>query len=150
MQRYVDDRINDRNNQFTNINDQITNMAEKITNINTQINQIQTTNQQNNGLEHKFTAIENKISTINHKFNQLDSKFERGLAAANALSGLVLPQVVGKVSISAAVGGYGSRNAIAAGFGYTPKANITLKSGIAANSGKNSKISYHAGVGWVF
>ncbi|EDJ91108.1 YadA-like family protein [Haemophilus influenzae] len=34
---------------------------------------------------------------------------------ANALSGLVLPQVVGKASFSAAVGGYGSRNAVAIG-----------------------------------
>ncbi|HHF1397544.1 TPA: YadA C-terminal domain-containing protein, partial [Haemophilus influenzae] len=57
-------------------------------------------------------------------------KLERGLAAANALSGLELPQVVGKASFSAAVGGYGSCNAMAIGVGYTLKANIKLKSGI--------------------
>ncbi|HHF4137739.1 TPA: YadA-like family protein [Haemophilus influenzae] len=38
--------------------------------------------------------------------------------------------MVGKASFSAAVGGYGSCNAMAIGVGYTPKANITLKSGI--------------------
>lgn len=41
-------------------------------------------------------------------------------------------------------------NAVAIGVGYTPKANITLKSGIAVNAGKNSKISYQMGAGWVW
>ncbi|PRK20290.1 YadA-like family protein [Haemophilus influenzae] len=41
-------------------------------------------------------------------------------------------------------------NAVAIGVGYTPKANITLKSGIAVNAGKNSKISYQMGADWVW
>ncbi|HHF0978637.1 TPA: YadA-like family protein [Haemophilus influenzae] len=40
--------------------------------------------------------------------------------------------------------------AVAIGVGYTPKANITLKSGIAVNAGKNSKISYQMGASWVW
>ncbi|MCK9139882.1 YadA-like family protein [Haemophilus influenzae] len=101
-------------------------------------------------LQTQVYNFQSDFNELNGKLGKLDSKLERGLAAANALSGLVLPQVVGKASFSAAVGGYGSRNAVAIGVGYTPKANITLKSGIAVNAGKNSKISYQMGAGWVW
>lgn len=101
-------------------------------------------------LQTQVHNFQSDFHELNGKLGKLDSKLERGLAAANALSGLVLPQVVGKASFSAAVGGYGSRNAVAIGVGYTPKANITLKSGIAVNAGKNSKISYQMGAGWVW
>ncbi|WP_434103517.1 YadA-like family protein [Haemophilus influenzae] len=101
-------------------------------------------------LQTQVHNFQSDFNELNGKLGKLDSKLERGLAAANALSGLVLPQVVGKASLSAAVGGYGSRNAVAIGVGYTPKANITLKSGIAVNAGKNSKISYQMGAGWVW
>ncbi|WP_257008089.1 YadA-like family protein [Haemophilus influenzae] len=101
-------------------------------------------------LQTQVHNFQSDFNELNGKLGKLDSKLERGLAAANALSGLVLPQVVGKASFSAAVGGYGSRNAVAIGVGYTPKANITLKSGIAVNAGKNSKISYQMGAGWVW
>ena len=101
-------------------------------------------------LQTQVHNFQSDFNELNGKLGKLDSKLERGLAAANALSGLVLPQVVGKASFSAAVGGYGSRNAEAIGVGYTPKANITLKSGIAVNAGKNSKISYQMGAGWVW
>ena len=101
-------------------------------------------------LQTQVHNFQSDFNELNGKLGKLDGKLERGLAAANALSGLVLPQVVGKASFSAAVGGYGSRNAVAIGVGYTPKANITLKSGIAVNAGKNSKISYQMGAGWVW
>lgn len=101
-------------------------------------------------LQTQVHNFQSDFNELNGKIGKLDSKLERGLAAANALSGLVLPQAVGKASFSAAVGGYGSRNAVAIGVGYTPKANITLKSGIAVNAGKNSKISYQMGAGWVW
>ncbi|HHV6871789.1 TPA: YadA-like family protein, partial [Haemophilus influenzae] len=101
-------------------------------------------------LQTQVHNFQSDFNELNGKIGKLDSKLERGLAAANALSGLVLPQVVGKASFSAAVGGYGSRNAVAIGVGYTPKANITLKSGIAVNAGKNNKISYQMGAGWVW
>ncbi len=101
-------------------------------------------------LQTQVHNFQSDFNELNGKLGKLDSKLERGLAAANALSGLVLPQVVGKASFSAAVGGYGSRNAVAIGVGYTPKENITLKSGIAVNAGKNSKISYQMGAGWVW
>ncbi|HHF4273131.1 YadA-like family protein [Haemophilus influenzae] len=94
--------------------------------------------------------LQSDFNELNGKLGKLDSKLERGLAAANALSGLVLPQAIGKAIFSAAVGGYGSRNAVAIGVGYTPKENITLKSGIAVNAGKNSKIFYQMGAGWVW
>lgn len=101
----------------------------------------------------KLGTLQTQVHNFQSDFNELNGKLgklERGLAAANALSGLVLPQAVGKASFSAAMGGYGSRNAVAIGVGYTPKANITLKSGIAVNAGKNSKISYQMGAGWVW
>ncbi|QEQ63076.1 adhesin [Haemophilus influenzae biotype aegyptius] len=101
-------------------------------------------------LQTQVHNFQSDFNELNGKLGKLDRKLERGLAAANALSGLVLPQVVGKASFSAAVGGYGSSNAVAIGVGYTPKANITLKSGIAVNAGKNSKISYQMGAGWVW
>ncbi|PRM16319.1 Adhesin YadA precursor [Haemophilus influenzae] len=101
-------------------------------------------------LQTQVHNFQSDFNELNGKLGKLDSKLERGLAAANALSGLVLPQVVGKASFSAAVGGYGSRNAVAIGVGYTPKANITLKSAIAVNAGKNNKISYQMGAGWVW
>ena len=101
-------------------------------------------------LQTQMNNFQSDFNELNGKLGKLDGKLERGLAAANALSGLVLPQVVGKASFFAAVGSYGSRNAVAIGVGYTPKANITLKSGISVNAGKNSKISYQMGAGWVW
>ncbi|AJO87228.1 hypothetical protein [Haemophilus influenzae] len=71
-------------------------------------------------LQTQMNNFQSGFNELNGKLGKLDSKLERGLAAANALSGLVLPQVVGKASFSAVVGGYGSRNAVEIGVGYTP------------------------------
>ncbi len=92
---------------------------------------------------------ERRFASIDHRINKLEDKMEKGLAATAALTGLSpLPPTEHKTQISAALGGYGSNQALAVGaFHYIN--NRTLLNAGAAYGG-NSNVSYKVGVTFGF
>lgn len=107
-------------------------------------------------LDADLTALEEKVANIQqgqapdvtHKadksyVDQIDKNMKNGLAAQAALNGLFQPYNVGKINVSAAVGGYQSTTAMAVGTGYRFNQNFATKAGVAVSGGK---VSYNAGV----
>ena len=86
-----------------------------------------------------------RIDQLDNRVSDLDKEVKNGLASQAALSGLFQPYNVGKVNMSAAVGGYKSKTALAVGTGYRFNENVAAKAGVAfgANGGG---ATYNAGV----
>ena len=80
------------------------------------------------------------------RFNQLDKKIDRGLASAAAMSMLFQPYGVGKLNVTAGIGGYGSETAIAIGSGYRFDENKAIKAGVSSSTSSSSKLTYGASV----
>lgn len=102
-----------------------------------------------------ITAV--KKQTLNHtahiqrldtKVNQLDKKMRKGLATQSALNGLFQPYSVGKMNISAAMGGYKSDTALAVGVGYRYNENVATKAGVSMSTGGDKAVSYNVGVNY--
>lgn len=89
----------------------------------------------------RFNQVENRI-------NKLQNKMEKGLAANAALTGLTPLSIKHRAQLSAAIGGYGSNQALAVGAYYYVNERILLNAGAAY--GGNSDISYKAGVTFGF
>nr|AAF37810.1 serum resistance protein DsrA [[Haemophilus] ducreyi] len=69
-----------------------------------------------------------------HNINKLSKELQTGLANQSALSMLVQPNGVGKTSVSAAVGGYRDKTALAIGVGSRITDRFTAKAGVAFNT----------------
>ena len=94
-----------------------------------------------NTFDGRISALDAKVNGFDGRINALDDKFKNGMAAQAALNGLFQPYSVGKVSISAAIGGYGSKSAIAIGAGYRVNPQLAFKGGTAINvSGSKKKL----------
>ena len=89
----------------------------------------------------RFERIESKIT-------QLDDKINKGLAANNALAGLVPLDHCHRTQISAAMGGYSDNQALAVGAFHYINDRTLLNAGAAY--GGNSSISYKVGVTFGF
>ncbi|WP_245853287.1 YadA C-terminal domain-containing protein [Pasteurella oralis] len=89
------------------------------------------------------------IENIKKRLSNLNKDLRRGLATQSALNGLFQPYNVGKVSLTAAVGGYQSNSAIAVGTGYRFNENIAAKAGLSKSIG-GSAVSYNMGVNYEF
>ncbi|WP_334468309.1 YadA-like family protein [Arsenophonus sp. PmNCSU2021_1] len=79
-------------------------------------------------------------SRINHledKLSKTNTKIERGLATSAALTGLFQPYGVGKVNLTASIGGYGASQALAVGTGYRITENAAVKAGVAYSGGNH-------------
>ncbi|MFD1805805.1 YadA C-terminal domain-containing protein [Pasteurella oralis] len=101
----------------------------------------------------KITLNREAIQAVNERLNaridSLNQNLRRGLATQSALNGLFQPYNVGKVSLTAAVGGYQSNSAIAIGTGYRFNENIAAKAGLSKSVG-GSALSYSVGVNYEF
>lgn len=91
----------------------------------------------------------NDIDNLKKRVDNLNKDLRRGLATQSALNGLFQPYNVGKVSLTAAVGGYQSNSAIAIGTGYRFNENIAAKAGLSKSVG-GSALSYSVGVNYEF
>ncbi len=92
---------------------------------------------------------ERRFAAIDHRINKLEDKMEKGLAATAALTGLSpLPPTEHKTQISAAMGGYGSNQALAVGAFHYLNDRTLLNAGAAY--GGNSNVSYKVGVTFGF
>lgn len=98
-------------------------------------------------LNHK--AIQDVKSQLNSRLNNLNKDLRRGLATQSALTGLFQPYSVGKMNVTAAVGGYQSEKAIAVGSGYRFNDNLAAKVGLSKSLG-GSAVSYNMGVNYEF
>ncbi|MBN6066375.1 YadA-like family protein [Aggregatibacter actinomycetemcomitans] len=86
-----------------------------------------------------------RIDQLDNRVNDLDKEVKNGLASQAALSGLFQPYNVGKVNVSAAVGGYKSKTALAVGSGYRFNENVAAKAGVAFST-NGGGATYNAGV----
>ncbi len=98
-------------------------------------------------LNHK--SIQDAKSQLNARLNNLNKDLRRGLATQSALTGLFQPYSVGKMNVTAAVGGYQSEKAIAVGSGYRFNDNLAAKVGLSKSLG-GSAVSYNMGVNYEF
>lgn len=92
------------------------------------------------------TKINGLKQEMNSKIDVLDKKVNKGFAANAALSGLFQPYGVGKINMTAGVGGYQSESAVAVGVGYRINENVAVKGGIATAVGNGSSTMYNASV----
>ncbi|GJJ79314.1 hypothetical protein PcPA57_00340 [Pasteurella canis] len=98
-------------------------------------------------LNHK--SIQDVKSQLNARLDNLNKDLRRGLATQSALTGLFQPYSVGKMNVTAAVGGYQSEKAIAVGSGYRFNDNFAAKVGLSKSLG-GSAVSYNMGVNYEF
>ena len=103
-----------------------------------------------NGFDDRISALDTKVNAFDGRITALDSKVENGMAAQAALSGLFQPYSVGKFNATAALGGYGSKSAVAIGAGYRVNPNLAIKAGAAINTSGDKKGSYNIGVNYEF
>ena len=103
-----------------------------------------------NGFDGRISALDTKVNAFDGRITALDSKVENGMAAQAALSGLFQPYSVGKFNATAALGGYGSKSAVAIGAGYRVNPNLAIKAGAAINTSGDKKGSYNIGVNYEF
>ena len=102
------------------------------------------------GFDGRISALDTKVNAFDGRITALDSKVENGMAAQAALSGLFQPYSVGKFNATAALGGYGSKSAVAIGAGYRVNPNLAFKAGAAINTSGDKKGSYNIGVNYEF
>lgn len=147
--------------KFAATEDAITKNAKDITKNTTSISaldtkvsgfdgRINTLDSKVNTFDGRISALDAKVNGFDGRINALDDKFKNGMAAQAALNGLFQPYSVGKVSVSAAIGGYGSKSAIAIGAGYRVNPQLAFKGGTAINMGGSRKGSYNIGVNYEF
>lgn len=85
-----------------------------------------------------------RLDNLDNRVNNLNKDLKRGLASQAALNGLFQPYNVGKLNLTAAVGGYKSQTAVAVGTGYRYNENIATKAGVAFTRGGGA--TYNVGV----
>lgn len=88
------------------------------------------------------------VDAVDTRITRLQKEITRGLAKQAALAGLFQPYNVGKINITAAVGGYKSTNALALGAGYRFNNKVAAKAALAFSDGKSS--SYNISVNYEF
>lgn len=89
-----------------------------------------------------------RFAQIDRRIDKLEDKMEKGLAANNALAGLVPLDHTHKTQLSAAMGGYGSNQALAVGAFHYINDSTLLNAGVGY--GGNSSLSYKVGVTFGF
>ena len=88
----------------------------------------------------------NGLNRLNDRVDDLDNKVNKGFATNAALSGLFQPYGVGKMNLTAGVGGYKDESAVAVGVGYRFNDSVAVKGGVATSAGNGSSTMYNASV----
>ena len=125
---------------LNNLNDKVNGFDGRVTALDTKVNTF----------DGRISALDTKVNAFDGRITALDSKVENGMAAQAALSGLFQPYSVGKFNATAALGGYGSKSAVAIGAGYRVNPNLAIKAGAAINTSGDKKGSYNIGVNYEF
>nr|WP_227547465.1 YadA-like family protein [Moraxella catarrhalis] len=125
---------------LNSLNDKVNGFDGRVTALDTKVNTF----------DGRISALDTKVNAFDGRITALDSKVENGMAAQAALSGLFQPYSVGKFNATAALGGYGSKSAVAIGAGYRVNPNLAIKAGAAINTSGDKKGSYNIGVNYEF
>lgn len=99
-----------------------------------------------------ITSNTNRIVKNEQDIIFLKSEVERldaGMASVAAMSNLVRPYGVGKVNVSAAIGGYNGQEAIAVGAGYRMNEQVTFQGALSSGAG-DFEPTWGVGVGFEF
>lgn len=80
---------------------------------------------------------------------KLEENFESGMAIQSAHAALFQPYRVGRVNVTAGLGGYKGKTALAVGVGYRFNERFAAKAGVAADT-KGKRASYNLGVNFEF
>ncbi|WP_253878887.1 YadA-like family protein [Moraxella catarrhalis] len=143
----TEDAITKNGNAITANATSITDLGTKVNGFDGRITALDT---KVNGFDGRISALDTKVNAFDGRITALDSKVENGMAAQAALSGLFQPYSVGKFNATAALGGYGSKSAVAIGAGYRVNPNLAFKAGAAINTSGDKKGSYNIGVNYEF
>lgn len=100
-------------------------------------------------LENRVNNFSNQINGLNNKVEKLEENFESGMAIQSAHAALFQPYRVGRVNVTAGLGGYKGKTALAVGVGYRFNERFAAKAGVAADT-KGKRASYNLGVNFEF
>ncbi|MXN87770.1 ubiquitous surface protein A2H [Pasteurella canis] len=149
-------KISNNEDNIKNIQVEINKVSNDIKKNNKELDKLNSNLDKNsNNIEFNRKRIEflsknlNEIIDLKISLNNLKKKLNRGLATQSALTGLFQPYSVGKMNVTAAVGGYQSEKAIAVGSGYRFNDNLAAKVGLSKSLG-GSAVSYNMGVNYEF
>ncbi|OOR99459.1 hypothetical protein B0186_07485 [Canicola haemoglobinophilus] len=96
-----------------------------------------------------ISKLNEQLESNTSRIEKLNKEVKVGLATQAALAGLFQPYNVGKVNVTAAVGGYKSKSAVAVGMGYRVNTKFAAKAGVAVGFGKGNA-AYNVGVNYEF
>lgn len=136
----LEKRVKQNQDKQDKVGETLTTVQETLTTVQENYSQLNT----------QVQSVDNKIGMVDTRVNALDDKVENSMAAQAALNGLFQPYNVGKVSVSVAVGAYGSKSAIAVGAGYRVNPHLAFKGGAAINTSGSRKGSYNLGINYEF
>ena len=96
-------------------------------------------------------ATNQRVGNLEKKVNQLGDRIDGGLAQANAMSGLIQATNPGKSLVSASVGAYRGKQAVAVGWsGMSDNGKIIYKLGVGANTADKVNFGGNASIGYQF
>ena len=96
-------------------------------------------------------ATNQRVGNLEKKVNQLGNRIDGGLAQANAMSGLIQATNPGKSLVSASVGAYRGKQAVAVGWsGMSDNGKIIYKLGVGANTADKVNFGGNASIGYQF
>ena len=90
------------------------------------------------------------VAGLNTRIDSLGREIKNGLSTQAALNGLFQPYNVGKLNISAAVGGYRDKTALAVGSGFRFNEKFAMKAGVAVNANGGGGMAYNVGANFEF
>lgn len=94
-------------------------------------------------------AVDHRVNILDKRIDEIDDKYSSGMAAANALSGLVQVTEPGKRLVTASVGNYRDKQAIAVGVsGMTDNSRWIYKVGAGTNLQGKQRFNAHASIGF--
>lgn len=98
----------------------------------------------------RFEQVEQRMDSFESRMDRQDKRFRRAMASQYAMAGLFQPYNVGRINVSAAIGGYKSEQAIAIGAGYRINNNLAVKAGVATNLNSSDGAGYNIGMNYEF
>lgn len=147
--------INTVQNQVGAVQTQVNTVQNQVAQVDARVDTVQQqVNVQQDSInnhEGRITQLENqsadhtqKLNGLIHKMGKLDSKISKGLASNAALGGLFQPYTIGKVNLTAGVGGFEGHQAVAIGAGYRFNETFAAKVGVASSGQSNT--TYNAAI----
>ena len=96
-------------------------------------------------------ATNQRLGKLEKKVNKLGDRIDGGLAQANAMAGLIQATSPGKSLVSASVGAYRGKQAVAVGWsGMSDNGKIIYKLGVGANTADKVNFGGNASIGYQF